>query len=73
MPRDNPLPPDKYDRICTAAKEAASATGALLIIYKGSAGTGLAVQMPLSFMHCLPPLLRAAADDLEEKLRAIQL
>jgi hypothetical protein len=44
-----PIGPGKYDHICTVARNAAQARGALLIILDGDQGSGFSVQ-------CIGPL-----------------
>lgn len=60
--------PGKYDDLCTSAREAAQARGAILIIHEGARGSGFSVQAPLAVLMTLPELLRYIADGIEKDL-----
>lgn len=55
----------KYDAICTAAREAAKARGAILIVLEGEHGGGFSAQLPLEDTQRIPETLRKIADEIE--------
>jgi hypothetical protein len=60
--------PGKYDDLCTAARMAAKAEGAILIIIKGEKGGGFSCQAPLEITQQLPQILRVLAEQIEQDL-----
>jgi hypothetical protein len=65
------LGPGKYDAECTQAREAAKATGALLVIFEGDRGFGFSVQGPLPMIAEIPQVLRVMADKIEADTKAL--
>jgi hypothetical protein len=59
------LGPGKYDDVCTAARERASAIGALVVIFGGEKGDGFSMQATPAITLALPAILRLLADDVE--------
>ena len=59
--------PGKYDDLCTNARLAAGARGAILIVLGGLDGSGFSVQMPQHLVATLPRLLRELADGVEHQ------
>jgi NAD(P)H-dependent flavin oxidoreductase YrpB (nitropropane dioxygenase family) len=59
-----PAGPGKYDDVCTQAREAAQATGALLIILDGKHGGGFSCQGQPQQLLSLPEILRSVADEI---------
>lgn len=57
--------PGKYDHLLTAAREAAGATGAVLMILDGDMGSGFSIQAPVETYGHLPAVLRMIADQVE--------
>ncbi len=49
--------PGKYDDLCTQARNAAEAEGAVLIIARGNRGSGFSVQGPIELHATLPEVL----------------
>lgn len=60
--------PGKYDPICTQAREAAKAEGAILMVVHGEHGDGFACQIPTYMLHQIPAVLRQLADGIERDL-----
>ncbi len=60
--------PGKYDDICTLAREAASAEGAVLMIIKGNLGGGFSIQVPPEMLPNLPKLLETMANEIRKDL-----
>jgi len=60
--------PGKYDDLCTMARQAASAGGAVLMIFDGNLGNGFSVQLPPEKLVLLPGFLRYMADEIQEDL-----
>ncbi len=56
----------KYDAYATMVREAAQATGVLVMIIDGVRGSGFCVQGPLVLTAALPMLLREMADTIEK-------
>jgi hypothetical protein len=61
--------PGKYDDVCTFARIAARADGAVLMVCNGRHGSGFSVQAPEDIIADLPRLLRLVADHIECDLR----
>jgi hypothetical protein len=61
--------PGKYDDLCTAAREAARAQGAILLIFGGDKGHGFQVQASIDVVLKLPELLRTLAQQIEAQHR----
>jgi hypothetical protein len=61
--------PGKYDAICTTAREAAGASGAILIILGGKDGGGFSVQCEPHVIAVIPSLLERVAADIRSDLR----
>lgn len=57
----------RYDHILTEAREAAKATGAILMIYGGEFGDGFEAQMPRELRDRIPSVLRQLADHIEQE------
>jgi len=55
----------KYDDLCTQAREAAQAEGAILIVMGGNKGQGFSAQLPLHLIAVVPQMLRHVADEIE--------
>jgi hypothetical protein len=62
------LGPGKYDDLCTAAREATTADGIILIVLGGTKGSGFSVQGTLRVQVTLPKILRQIADQIETDL-----
>jgi hypothetical protein len=60
--------PGKYDDLCTAARVAAAAEGAILIILGGHLGSGFCVQGPPHALVRLPDLLESMAKDIRSDM-----
>jgi hypothetical protein len=60
------LGPGKYDELCTKAREAAGAKGAILIVIEGRDGMGFSVQAEIGVILQLPTILRRVAMMIEE-------
>lgn len=58
----------KYDQQCTQARNACEATGVVLIVYDGKAGSGFSVQMPAPEIFKLSAAFRELADELDKTL-----
>jgi hypothetical protein len=52
----------KYDDLCTRARKAAGAQGAILIVIEGRHGMGFSVQAEPNVVLQLPTILRKVAD-----------
>lgn len=68
-----PIGPSKYDDLCTAVREKVNAEGAVIIVIRGSRGSGFACQVTLPTMEVLPDLLETIARDMRadfEKAKA---
>lgn len=63
--------PGKYDSLCTAAREAATAQGAILFILNGHAGTGFSAQLTGEMLFKVPAILREMAQEIEDSGIAI--
>jgi hypothetical protein len=63
--------PGKYDDICTAAREAANARAAVVIIFGGNKGPGFSVQGDVESLVLLPRILRNLADDIEKDTKRL--
>lgn len=62
---------DTYDQLCTAARHAANARGAALIILDGSLGSGFSTNTDDGdLLAHLPTMLRLMADQIEQDSRA---
>jgi hypothetical protein len=59
------LGPGKYDEACTAARVAARAQGALLLIFQGQHGNGFSAQVPADMLSRIPEGLRQVANEIE--------
>jgi len=46
--------PGKYDDLCTLVRERAGADGAIVIVFGGTLGSGVSVQMPGWLMPSVP-------------------
>jgi hypothetical protein len=58
--------PGKYDDLCTEAREAAEAEGAILIILGGNKGPGFSAQLPMTVdLRIVAALLREVAGQIE--------
>ena len=57
--------PGKYDDICTKAREATNAEGAILLIFNGEHGQGFSCQLPPHLMPAVPSMLRYIADEID--------
>jgi len=64
-----PLGPGKYDQLCTIAREAAKAEGAMLIVIHGQFGNGFSVQASAEATVALPSILRQVADSIERAFK----
>lgn len=58
----------KYDAVCTQARLAAKAKGALLVIFDGEYGHGFSAQLPPDMTARIPAALREAASQIEADL-----
>ncbi len=64
----------KYDQVCSLARMAAGAEGALLIVLNGRHGNGFSAQISIRMVEFIPALLRDVANQIEaeamrEKIR----
>jgi len=57
--------PGKYDSILTQAREAAKASGAILLVFEGEQGCGFSCQVPAHKILLVPSLLREMAQIIE--------
>lgn len=60
--------PGKYDDICTMARVATQADGAVLIIMNGTKGGGFSVQVPPELLIYLPSMLTYIAKEIQKDL-----
>jgi hypothetical protein len=60
--------PGKYDRLCTAAREASGAQAIILIVLGGTHGSGFSCQCSDQIGRELPAMLREVADSIERDL-----
>ena len=60
-----PEGPGKYDVLCTIAREAAGAQGAILIVINGRSGSGFSAQLPPDSVGAVVEMLRSVADEIE--------
>lgn len=58
--------PGKYDDVCTQAREAAKAEGAIVLIFNGQHGQGFSCQLPPELMPAVPDMLRFIAEEIEK-------
>lgn len=58
--------PGKYDEICTLARQAVNAEGAVIIIINGDLGSGFSVQGPLELNEKLPDMLEHMARQIRQ-------
>lgn len=58
--------PGKYDDLLTAARETASARGALLIVIEGARGSGFSCQIEPQVIPIVAALLRNVAGQIED-------
>ena len=58
--------PGKYDTLCEKARNEAGAIGAILIIYKGTFGSGFSVQLPGNVLREFPKILRNISNEIEK-------
>lgn len=56
----------KYNSYATMVREAAEATGVVVMIFDGVRGSGFCVQGPIILTAILPKLLREMADTIEK-------
>lgn len=61
--------PGKYDDLCTLARKAASAEGAVLMIINGNLGGGFSVQVSPEMLPGLPNLLEFMAGEIRKDLK----
>lgn len=64
-----PIGPGKYDDLCTQAREAANAKGAILLIFGGDKGNSFCCQLPPLLALEVPSMLRDMADQIEESMK----
>ena len=64
------LGPGKYDDLCTAARRAADADGAILMIIDGARGSGFSAQLDPRNLDTLPEMLEEMARRIRADLRA---
>ena len=62
--------PGKYNILCKSAMDGARAKGALLIIFDGTLGDGIALQLTPLQMAAVPEILRFLADQIQADLDA---
>jgi len=60
------LGPGKYDEQCTKVRTETLAEGVLLVVYRGTKGSGFSVQAPIPVIAALPKILRDTARQIEE-------
>lgn len=65
-----PRGPGKYDPLLTAARKAAGATCAMLLIGDGMLGSGFSIQATPEFYDKIPEILRKIADEAEAENKA---
>lgn len=56
--------PGKYDHVCTMVREVTDATGAVVIVFDGSQGSGFSMQAPIEIQAALPDILESMAKDI---------
>jgi hypothetical protein len=61
--------PGKYDDLCTQARDAAKAQGAILLILGGEHGSGFSAQLPAQTTLRIPEFLRDVADGIERAVK----
>jgi hypothetical protein len=65
--------PGRYHDLCTEVRDQTDATGVVVMIYEGEAGTGFSAIGPPEFCEALPAALRHLADQLEAGDRAARM
>lgn len=63
-----PTGPGKYDDLCTNVREQTEARAVILMVFDGTRGTGMSLQIDpnhASFIDRLPTILRATAFEIE--------
>lgn len=61
----------RYDDECTAAREAAEAEGAILLVLNGKRGSGFSAQLPADMTIAIPDVLRSVAAQIEADAKAL--
>lgn len=59
--------PGKYDEAVTTLREILHARGVLLVVVDGVNGSGFSAQLPPDLALSLPEVLRALADQIDQK------
>ena len=62
-----PLGQSKYDMVCEHVRKMTCARGAIVIVFGGECGNGMACQVPKEVLPVIPEVLRETARLIEEE------